>query len=148
MKDRTYLPQENLDLDSKILLSVIAQLDMGNHWKMVFIDSIDILKNKGDYITIAEIFESINELRPGCIEEDLYRTAEEIGFRMRSYGPSEIDEDNRNPIELKLYNFSKEGYQKLGNEKKVKEVSEKIRELEEEIVMAEKAEEEEMSEGV
>lgn len=121
---------------------------MGNHWKIVFIDSIDILENKGDYITIAEIFERIEKLRPKCIEEDLYRKAEEIGDRMRSYEPSEIDEDNRNPVELELYSFAKEGYQKLGNVKKVKEVAEKIGGIEGEIKIAEEAEEKEMMEEV
>jgi len=126
LKERVYLPQqETLDLDSGLLLSVLSQLDKRqNQWKVMFYSCIETLKSKGDYATIADIFDDIGV---DWSEEDVFRKAEEIAD-MLNFDPEKRDRD----ILLSLYKYAQKGQMNLGNLDKANEISEKIKEIEDE----------------
>lgn len=134
LKERVYLPQqETLDLDSSLLLSVLSQLDKRqNQWKVMFYSCIETLKSKGDYATIADIFDYIGV---DCSEEDVFRKAEETAD-MLNFDPENRDRD----ILLRLYDYAQKGQMNLGNLDKVNEISEKIKEIEDEIEVEEEVE--------
>jgi len=119
-----YLPQKDLNLDSKKLLSVIMRLDKGNRWKSIFQETISILENQHDYTTIASIFGQLG----GYDEKKLYEYAEDVGRRIwSSHTVDEVDPQ----ITKGLCEFAKAGYVRLGDDEKVKELSALIDEIDE-----------------
>lgn len=141
-----YLPQqEYLDLDSKKLLSIVACLDKSeSHWWSIFDICINILIENGYYNIVGAIFKKIEKLNYS--EEIIFGKAEDIGARIW------FSDSDDNSSAHALYEFAKNGYDKLNNQEKVRSISEKISAIEEDerraIEEVRRAEEAEMEDDI
>lgn len=125
LNDLAYLPQqEDLDLDSKKLLSIVACIDENeSHWWGIFDICINILIENGYYNIVRDIFKKIEKLN--CSEEIIFGKAEDIGDRIWF-----SDSDDNNSAHA-LYEFAKNGYDKLNNQEKVRSIFTKVSSIEE-----------------
>ena len=94
-----------------------------SHWWSIFDICINILIENGYYKIIEDIFKKIEKLN--CSEEIIFRKVEDVGGHIWF-----SDSDDNGPAHA-LYEFAKNGYDKLNNQEKVRSISAKISAIEE-----------------